>query len=645
MSIEKMEYLSLVGYLSNLDNALEKCVESECFHINDANDRRENMVHLDGENPYKELLKKIVSLEMGSDFVFEKSDSEATQYLLTEDIEKDIKIFGDRLTASTKDLENMEAAIAERRRAMEQLSHLSGMTNDVQKFFTCTHIKPRFGRLPVESFKKLAYYDDRTFIFIPYDDDGIYKWGIYFAPTDSIKEADSIFKSLYFEKIWLPDFLSHTPKVESELLRVQVENLEHQYEEKKKYHKGLIAKNTEMVKDSFSRIKYLYDLYELRKYALVYKDKFYLSGFVPRSKSEEFVELIESVPSVAVVSEPAQADGEYKVPIKLKINRFARPFMMFVEMYGLPSYGGFNPTNLVAITYTIMFGIMFGDLGQGLVISLLGFLFKKWKGNPLGAIMERIGISSAIFGLFYGSVFGFEHLLDPVYHAIGLKHKPLEIMDSANTMTILLGAICLGVAIILISIFINICVSFKKKDFAQALFGNNGLAGLVLFGALLAGIAVMMTGGESLFTTPYVLCLIVLPLILMFLREPLGARLAGKKYRMEGGIGDFIASNFFEVFEFVLGYATNTLSFVRIGGFIFSHAGMMSVVMLLSESVAAGVSPVVIVIGNIFVMGMEGIIVGIQVLRLEFYEVFSRFYDGDGIAYEPVKINYEPNIE
>ena len=99
------------------------------------------------------------------------------------------------------------------------------------------------------------------------------------------------------------------------------------------------------------------------------------------------------------------------------------------------------------------------------------------------------------------------------------------------------------------------------------------------------------------------------------------------------------------MFEFILGYATNTLSFVRIGGFIFSHAGMMSVVMMLSETVAKGASPIVIVIGNIFVIGMEGLIVGIQVLRLEFYEVFSRFYDGDGQPFEPVSINYNKNID
>lgn len=645
MSIEKMEYLSLVGYLSNLDRTLEKCVESECFHINEAVDGQDNMSSLDVENPYKDLLKRIISLDMGSDFIFEKSDSEAASYLLVQDIEKDIKIFEEKLTASARELENMAEAVSERSRAMDQLSHLSGMTNDVQKFFTCTHIKPRFGRLPVDSFKKLSYYEDRSFIFIPYDDDGIYKWGIYFAPVENIKEADSIFKSLYFEKIWLPDFLSDTPKKESEKLKVQVENLKKQYEEKKALHKQLIESNAEMVKDSFSRIKYLYDIYELRKYALAYKDKFYLSGYVPKKQLDKFVELVESVPSVAVASEPAKNDGDSKVPIKLKTNRFAKPFSMFVEMYGLPSYNGFNPTNLVAITYTIMFGLMFGDLGQGLVISLLGFIIHKKTGNLLAAIMERIGISSAVFGLVYGSVFGFENLLDPLYHAIGLEHKPLEVMDNANTMKILIGAVCVGIVIILISILINIFVSFKKKNYTEAIFGNNGLVGIVFFSSLLAGLAVMMTGGKSLFTTPYVVCLIIVPLVLMFFREPLGALISGKKFHMEGGIGDFIASNFFEVFEFLLGYATNTLSFVRIGGFIFSHAGMMSVVMLLSESVSIGVSPVVLVLGNLFVMGMEGLIVGIQVLRLEFYEVFSRFYDGDGVAFEPVKVNYEPNID
>ena len=120
----------------------------------------------------------------------------------------------------------------------------------------------------------------------------------------------------------------------------------------------------------------------------------------------------------------------------------------------------------------------------------------------------------------------------------------------------------------------------------------------------------------------------------------MGCLISGKRFKVDS-IGDFISSNFFEVFEFMLGYATNTLSFVRIGGFVFSHAGMMSVVMILSEGVSKGASPIIIIIGNIFVMCMEGLIVGIQVLRLEFYEMFSRFYDGDGRPFEPVKIDYK----
>ena len=645
MSIEKMEYVNLVGLINNLDNTLEKCLESGCFHINQITDVQENMVRLDGENPYKNLLKTIISLDMGTGFKLEKSDSEEADRLIVEEIEKDIKAFEKKLVASSKELENLSSAVSERKKAIDQLSHLSGMTNDVQKLFTCTHIVPCFGRLPVDSAEKLSYYEDKPFIFISYDDDGIYKWGIYFAPVENIKEVDNIFKSLFFERIWLPDFLSETPKKECENLKIQVENLEKQLSEKQEMHKKLIDENKEKVINSFCRVKYLYDLYELRRYALVYKDKFYISGYVPKKQLDDFCELIEAVPTVSIAAEHARNDGENKVPIKLKINRFARPFSMFVEMYGLPSYGGFNPTNLVALTYTLMFGIMFGDLGQGLIISLIGLIVHRKSGSMLGAIMERIGISSAVFGLVYGSVFGFENALDPLYEKIGLGHKPIDVMDNANTMTILLGAVCIGVAIIIISILINIFVSLKKKNFTEALFGNNGLAGIVFFGALLAGLAVMMTGGGNLFTVPYILGLIVLPVLLMFFREPLGALITGKKYRMESGIGDFIASNFFEVFEFLLGYATNTLSFVRIGGFIFSHAGMMSVVMLLADGAAAGVSPVIIAIGNLFVIGMEGLIVGIQVLRLEFYEVFSRFYDGDGVAFKPVKVNYEPNID
>ena len=175
----------------------------------------------------------------------------------------------------------------------------------------------------------------------------------------------------------------------------------------------MISEKGELVNKYFCRIKYLYDLFEMRRNVTVYKEKFYMTGFVPKKCIEEFKKLFDSINTVSLVIKPAGEGNIEKTPVKLKNNSFSKPFSMFVEMYGLPSYNGFNPTMLVAVTYTLLFGIMFGDLGQGLVISLVGYFVYRKKGNLLGAILQRVGLSSAFFGLVYGSVFGFVHALDP----------------------------------------------------------------------------------------------------------------------------------------------------------------------------------------------------------------------------------------
>ena len=91
-------------------------------------------------------------------------------------------------------------------------------------------------------------------------------------------------------------------------------------------------------------------------------------------------------------------------PTKLKNGFFSKPFTMLVEMYGLPVYNGINPTMYFAITYTLLFGLMFGDLGQGFVIFLLGLFISKKMKSSAGGILTRIGLSSMLFGIVYGSV-------------------------------------------------------------------------------------------------------------------------------------------------------------------------------------------------------------------------------------------------
>ena len=127
----------------------------------------------------------------------------------------------------------------------------------------------------------------------------------------------------------------------------------------------------------------------------------------------------------------------------------------------------------------------------------------------------------------------------------------------------------------------------------------------------------------------------VLPLIIMFLKEPLTNLVNKKPHLIEGGVGMFITQGLFEMFEVLLSYFSNTLSFVRIGAFAVSHAAMMEVVLMLAGAESGSPNWVVVVLGNLFVCGLEGLIVGIQVLRLEYYEIFSRFYAGNGREFQP----------
>ena len=128
------------------------------------------------------------------------------------------------------------------------------------------------------------------------------------------------------------------------------------------------------------------------------------------------------------------------------------------------------------------------------------------------------------------------------------------------------------------------------------------------------------------------------PLILMVLKEPLAKKIEKSTEKMTEGKVMFFVQGFFELFETLLSYFSNTLSFVRIGAFAVSHAAMMEVVLMLAGAEAGTPNWLIVVLGNLFVCGMEGLIVGIQVLRLEYYEMFSRFYKGNGREFKPYKI-------
>ena len=525
--------------------------------------------------------------------------------------------------------------------ALEQLSHMENLSVSLDDIFASKYLQVRFGRLPSDSYQKLKYYDDRLFFFQPLSEEGEFVWGFCFTDKIHVAEVDEILSSLFFERVWIPEYVHGVPGQTFEHLRGAVEEADRELEATDALIRETIDQNYDMCSILYATLQYLSRSFELRRHVSIHDSSFILVGFVPEKETAGLEKKLHELdPDLTVEISAHDSDKRFQAPTKLKNNFIVKPFEMFVDMYGTPAYNETDPTSFLAWTYILLFGIMFGDLGQGLVIAGLGLFLDRVKKMNFGKILERIGLSAAAFGLVYGSVFGLEHLLDPFYiNVLGLPGKPVEVMDGETINTLLLAAIALGVGLIVMAMIINVFTGLRNRDWEKALFSNNGVAGLVFYGAVLAGLVSMLTGGPNLFTLPYILGLLVLPILVIFLKEPLGRLAHGEHFELEGGIGSFIIAGFFELFDVVLSFVTNTLSFMRVGGFIISHAGMMSVVLTLTEMFTGAGSIVVLILGNIFVMALEGFIVGIQSLRLEFYELFSRYFDGQGVPYAPVSMD------
>ena len=302
-------------------------------------------------------------------------------------------------------------------------------------------------------------------------------------------------------------------------------------------------------------------------------------------------------------------------------------------MYGLPSYNELDPTILIGITYSILFGFMFGDAGQGLCLLIGGYLLYRFKKVRLAGIISCCGVFSTIFGFLFGSIFGFEDIIEAVWLRPQEAMVDLPFIGRLNTVFVV--AVAIGMGIILMCMVLNIINSVRSHDTEKIYFDTNGVAGFVFYLALTAVLALYMTG-NALPASVILVVMFLIPLIIMFFKEPLTAIVEKKSERIEGGLGMFITQGIFELFEVLLSYFSNTLSFVRVGAFAVSHAAMMQVVLMLAGAEAGGNTNWAVVIGgNLFVCAMEGLIVGIQVLRLEYYELFSRFYRGSGRAFEP----------
>ena len=643
MPMSQMKLVNIVGNLDDVDEAVSALGASGVFQPDDAGEffsDSENLIPLSSSDEYSPLLDQLKEIMTQADIRPKIVNSH--KY---DDADLDtVSLYIDHLDSELGDLvrerDRVKAEIEKCREAVDKTRHFVGLGIDISRITECEYIVTRFGRLPVNSYQKLSAFNDNPYVeFFPCTHDGSYYWGVYAAPLDEASKIDRIFARLYFEPVEI-DGIQGTPKEYMERMTSRIKELEQDEARLTDRIKECASENKDELLMMFSSLCRQHSYTSIKNHACKYQRSFVLVGWIPSEYEGRIKEALQPIGNIEVSFTKAKDESMHSPPVKLRNRFFFRPFEYYTEMYGLPGYNELDPSWFIALTYTLLFGIMFADVGQGLALLIVSiFMYKKMK-MPLGALLIPCSISSTVFGFIFGSVFGFEEALNPLYKAIfGWDEKPIDVLEGSTTMILIYSAVGIGVVLLIVSMVLNIISCIKRSDIGGALFGVNGTAGLIFYTSLIAGLVCNLVLDIQIMNAAYILLLIVLPLLLIFLREPLSKLIKGEKDIFGGSIGSFIVDNLFEMFEVALSYVTNTMSFLRVGAFILVHAGMMKVVFVLAGMFSPVGYVITVIVGNIIVMALEALLVGIQVLRLEYYELFSRFYIGDGRKYDPVTVH------
>jgi V/A-type H+-transporting ATPase subunit I len=288
-------------------------------------------------------------------------------------------------------------------------------------------------------------------------------------------------------------------------------------------------------------------------------------------------------------------------PSVLRNPAWARPFEVFGRLMGVPGTREADPSMVVAFVAPLMFGYMFGDVVQGLVVAIAGFLLRHRL--PALRLLMPGGIVAIAFGLAFGSVFAREDLI-----------APLWLHPLAEPLTVLGTALGFGVVVILAGLLLD-AMQFRWRGEAWRWFASE--AGLVV---AYLGIVGAFLDARLLWSLPVGLAWMVG-----------GATLGASGDRL-GALGKAAG----EALERMLQLGVNTVSFVRVGAFALAHAGLSTAVVGIAEAAGGGYWPV-LVLGNAAIIALEGLVVGIQTTRLILFEFFIRFLAARGRPFEPLE--------
>ncbi len=377
---------------------------------------------------------------------------------------------------------------------------------------------------------------------------------------------------------------------------------------------------------------------DIRNKSALEKNWAMIEGYVPTKKVEPLNKaLSEGLNGRFIPFVKAEKDAP-KTPVAFNYPKGLRIFDKITNLYGTPSYNEINPTPILTLTFPIFFGLMFGDLGHGILLACIGaFMYKKVRSmRSIGHVLIITGITAALMGgLLYGEVFG-KSLATLVGYTAPLHVPEGEAAFMSYIMQIFKLALFIGIGQISLGLILSITNNVIQRKWSEIILVN--VPKVAFYWALMYVVFSTSLDILSWFNGP--IYLILAPVVFLLLASPVYAMI---KHGGRAGLGH-LGETGFDLFETAISFTSNTVSYLRIFAMIIAHIELMAVFYSLAGIVSGGIvgiifSGLIIVVGNVFVTLLEGVIALAQDLRLHFYEWFSKFYQDSGIRFSPFKLN------
>jgi len=545
------------------------------------------------------------------------------------EIRKSLEGYDATLNGLNSDVDKLQNAVESLNAVRAKLNLLQGVDIDANALGTHTFTIVRAGLVSDQALKGLAEsLSGLSAVHTANKATVDQSLVVMVAPKENKEKLDDVLTRVGFQEFDMPQGLDPDPKT----ARLGVEN---GIRQKLKDSVALELRLRTMSDELSERTDYVKFLREATTAVSRTGGLSVSQGWVAEDSVEKLRERVASATSGSYYLQVENPRRGEQTPVLLpKRGRILKGFELLTSVRGMPASNELDPTVVFAFLFPIMYGMMFGDIGDGLVILVLGLVFYRSKSThigisaralkSLGTIMVVSGISAIGFGFLYGSVFLTKTPFGP------LLFEPVTSFGAIVEV-----ALGFGVIQVIISLVLSISNSLRRREWREAVFSGKGMLGLVYY---LVGIVLairLIQGGLalSLFAAPenFLLTNVALVCLLLILLSPILRHIGTE----ELAVGKDIIEGFSELLEVFISFLTNSLSYLRLAAFALAHGIFAGFAADLGGTIGLAASLVSV---NTLIILVDGFAAGIQSVRLLYYEFSTRFFAASGQRFKPLTL-------